>query len=35
MATHSDKLGYDLDEAYRDFLDFARTYHNEPANAAG
>lgn len=35
MATHSDKLGYDLDEAYRDFLDFAGKYHNEPANAAG
>lgn len=32
MATHSDKLGYDLDEAYRDFLDFARKYHNEPVN---
>lgn len=27
MATHSDKLGYDLDTAYEDFLQFARDYH--------
>jgi len=27
MATHSDRLGYDLDRAYEDFLDFAREYH--------
>ncbi len=27
MATHSDRLGYDLDAAYRDFLDFAGQYH--------
>lgn len=27
MATHSDRLGYDLDKAYRDFLDFAKNYH--------
>ncbi len=32
MATHSDRLGYDLDEAYRDFLSFARNYHQELAN---
>ncbi|MDQ7785280.1 MAG: radical SAM protein [Desulfomonilaceae bacterium] len=28
MATHSDRLGYDLDRAYRDFLDFAGQYHS-------
>jgi anaerobic magnesium-protoporphyrin IX monomethyl ester cyclase len=27
MATHSDRLGYDLDRAYEDFLGFAREYH--------
>ncbi len=27
MATHSDRLGYDLDRAYEDFLAFARDYH--------
>jgi radical SAM superfamily enzyme YgiQ (UPF0313 family) len=27
MATHSDRLGYDLDRAYEDFLAFAREYH--------
>jgi len=27
MATHSHRLGYDLDSAYRNFLDFAREYH--------
>ncbi len=27
MATHSDKLGYDLDKAYEEFLNFAREYH--------
>lgn len=27
MATHSDTLGYDLDHAYRLFLEFAREYH--------
>ncbi len=27
MATHSDRLGYDLDAAYRDFVDFAGRYH--------
>lgn len=27
MATHSDRLGYDLDHAYEDFLAFAREYH--------
>jgi radical SAM superfamily enzyme YgiQ (UPF0313 family) len=27
MATHSDRLGYDLDLAYEDFLAFAREYH--------
>jgi anaerobic magnesium-protoporphyrin IX monomethyl ester cyclase len=29
MATHSDRLGYDLDRAYDDFADFARQYHRE------
>ncbi len=27
MATHSDRLGYDLDRAYENFLAFAREYH--------
>lgn len=27
MATHSDRLGFDLDRAYEDFLAFARGYH--------
>lgn len=27
LATHSGKLGYDLDEAYGDFLSFAQDYH--------
>jgi anaerobic magnesium-protoporphyrin IX monomethyl ester cyclase len=27
MATHSDRLGFDLDQAYEDFLAFARQYH--------
>ena len=27
MATHSELLGYDLDAAYRDFLEFASNYH--------
>jgi radical SAM superfamily enzyme YgiQ (UPF0313 family) len=27
LATHSDRLGYDLDKAYEDFLSFARDYH--------
>jgi anaerobic magnesium-protoporphyrin IX monomethyl ester cyclase len=27
MATHSDRLGYDLDRAYEEFLAFAREYH--------
>lgn len=27
MATHSDRLGYDLDNAYEAFLAFAREYH--------
>ncbi len=29
MATHSDRLGFDLDRAYEDFLAFAREYHAE------
>lgn len=29
MATHSDRLGYDLDEAYNDFLSFAKSYHRD------
>lgn len=29
MATHSDRLGYDLDEAYKDFLAFAKDYHQK------
>ena len=33
MATHSDRLGYDLDAAYKDFLDFAKRYHDEMAEA--
>lgn len=32
MATHSERLGYDLDEAYRDFLDFAKEYHRKLEN---
>ncbi|HTY26304.1 MAG TPA: radical SAM protein [Desulfomonilaceae bacterium] len=27
MATHSDLLGYDLDKTYKEFLDFAKEYH--------
>lgn len=27
LATHSETLGYDLDEAYRNFLEFAKKYH--------
>ncbi len=27
LATHSETLGYDLDEAYRKFLHFAKEYH--------
>lgn len=29
MATHSNKLGFDLDAAYQDFSEFARRYHEE------
>jgi anaerobic magnesium-protoporphyrin IX monomethyl ester cyclase len=29
MATHSDRLGYDLDRAYEDFADFAKEYNAE------
>lgn len=29
MATHSDRLGYDLDLAYEDFLKFANEYNTE------
>jgi anaerobic magnesium-protoporphyrin IX monomethyl ester cyclase len=31
MSTHSDRLGYDLDRAYEDFLKFAREYHEAHA----
>jgi anaerobic magnesium-protoporphyrin IX monomethyl ester cyclase len=31
MATHSDRLGYDLDRAYTDFADFARDYNAQAA----
>jgi radical SAM superfamily enzyme YgiQ (UPF0313 family) len=27
LSTHSDRLGYDLDQAYEDFVQFARDYH--------
>ncbi|MCX5871946.1 MAG: radical SAM protein [Deltaproteobacteria bacterium] len=27
LATHSETLGYDLDEAYKNFLEFAKDYH--------
>ncbi len=27
LATHSEKLGFDLDKAYNDFLSFAREYN--------
>jgi hypothetical protein len=27
LSTHSNRLGYDLDAAYRDFLAFAKDYH--------
>lgn len=27
MSTHSERLGYDLDKAYGDFLEFAQEYH--------
>ncbi|MGB9617302.1 MAG: B12-binding domain-containing radical SAM protein, partial [Desulfomonilaceae bacterium] len=27
LATHSNQLGYDLDKAYADFLEFARAYN--------
>lgn len=27
LSTHSNRLGFDLDMAYRDFLSFARDYH--------
>jgi radical SAM superfamily enzyme YgiQ (UPF0313 family) len=27
MATHSNRLGFDLDKAYEDFAEFARKYH--------
>ncbi len=27
MSTHSDKIGYDLDKAYNEFLRFAHDYH--------
>jgi radical SAM superfamily enzyme YgiQ (UPF0313 family) len=27
MSTHSDRIGYDLDRAYEDFLAFAKEYH--------
>jgi len=33
MATHSDRLGYDLDAAYDDFVEFARGYNASKANA--
>jgi anaerobic magnesium-protoporphyrin IX monomethyl ester cyclase len=29
LATHSELLGYDLDKAYRDFLEFAKKYHSQ------
>jgi radical SAM superfamily enzyme YgiQ (UPF0313 family) len=35
MATHSDRLGYDLDAAYRDFLEFAGQYHLGKQRASG
>lgn len=28
LATHSETLGYDLDEAYKTFLEFAKDYHS-------
>jgi radical SAM superfamily enzyme YgiQ (UPF0313 family) len=31
MSTHSDRLGYDLDRAYEDFLKFAAEYHQSRA----
>ncbi len=31
MSTHSDRLGYDLDRVYEDFLKFAREYHEAHA----
>jgi radical SAM superfamily enzyme YgiQ (UPF0313 family) len=27
ISTHSPRIGYDLDKAYEDFLDFTRQYH--------
>ncbi len=34
LATHSEALGYDLDEAYREFLEFARDYHVSRQNVS-
>jgi anaerobic magnesium-protoporphyrin IX monomethyl ester cyclase len=33
MATHSEQLGYDLDAAYEDFLEFARHYNASDTNS--
>lgn len=33
LATHSTALGYDLDTAYREFLEFARDYHKHARGA--
>lgn len=35
MATHSDRLGYDLDRAYEDFAAFAKEYNAEEAGEIG
>lgn len=32
LATHSDRLGFDLDQAYNDFLSFARNYNTDHAS---
>jgi anaerobic magnesium-protoporphyrin IX monomethyl ester cyclase len=34
MSTHSHRLGYDLDRAYQEFLDFARDYHRKRSTRA-
>ncbi len=34
MATHSDRLSFDLDRAYEDFLAFARGYHASRGEAS-
>lgn len=31
MSTHSDRIGYDLDKAYEEFLSFARDFHDSQA----